>query len=304
MKLGFTPAMKRALGALFILAAAAFLARTVATNWRQLEQVEWHVDPLRLALSVAALVAVLAWGVWVWSRVQRHFEHPPVPVATLMRIWFLSNLARYVPGMQIVAVAQLSRAAGLSSPVLLTSIAVHTGLSLLSAVVVSAWTLPEHLYPALDPRWTGVVATVGAVALVHPATLNYPLALLRRVSGKDVVRWGGRWIDGIALLALAVVSWGLYGAAYYLFLNSLVRIPVATVIPLSGVNALSFALGLVSPSPGGGGVREVAMQKLLGPFFPAAVAAVLSVGARLWSIAGEVIGGIAVLWGTRRAASG
>jgi uncharacterized membrane protein YbhN (UPF0104 family) len=300
LKLRISPRTRRALGVLFIVAAALFLARTVYQNWGQLGEVEWRVEPLRLAASLAALVGVFAWGVWVWSRVQRHFEHAHVPLPTLMRIWFLSTLARYLPGMQIVAVAQLSRSAGLSGAVLLTSLTVHTGLALLSALLLSAWTLPEHLAPGLNPWWTGGAATAAALLLVHPATLNYPLGLLRRVLKKDVVRWRGRWVDGVGLLGLSVLSWVFYGGAYYLFLHSLVPLPARTIVPLAGVNALSFAIGFLSPSPGGGGVREVAMQGLLGPFFPAAVAAVLSVASRLWTIAAELIGGGLVLWLARR----
>ena len=56
-------------------------------------------------------------------------------MGTLQRIWFLSNLARYLPGkvFQFIAVAQLSRGAGLSGAVLLTAMLVHTGITLLSA---------------------------------------------------------------------------------------------------------------------------------------------------------------------------
>lgn len=299
MKLRLSPRTRRLLGALFIAAAALFLARTIYGNWEQLGEADWRVHPFRLAASLAALVLVLAWGVWVWSRVQRHFEHEHVPLPTLMRIWFLSTLTRYIPGMQIVAVAQLSRSAGLSGAVLLTSMAVHTGLSLLSALLISAWTLPEHLAPGVDPRWAGAAATVASILLVHPATLNYPLRLLRRVLKRNVTRWRGSWVDGVVLLGLSVLSWVFYGGAYYLFLHSLVPLPLDTIVPLAGVNALSFAIGFLSPSPGGGGVREVAMQGLLGPFFPAAVAAVLSVASRLWTVAAELVGGGLAVWLTR-----
>jgi uncharacterized membrane protein YbhN (UPF0104 family) len=299
MKLRLSPRTRRVIGALFIAAAALFLARTIFRNWEQLGEAEWRVRPLWLAASLAALVGVFAWGVWVWSRVQRHFEHERVPLALLMRIWFLSTLTRYIPGMQIVAVAQLSRSAGLSGAMLLTSMTVHTGLALLSALLISAWSLPEHLAPGVDPLWAAAAATAASLLLVHPATLNYPLKLLRRVLKRDVVRWRGSWLDGVGLLGLSVLSWVFYGGAYYLFIVSLVPLPVHTIVPLAGVNALSFAIGFLSPSPGGGGVREVAMQGLLGPFFPAAVAAVLSVASRLWTVAAELVGGGLAVWFTR-----
>lgn len=287
------PAWRRIAGALLVAATVWWLGRLIRDNWAGLRGFDWHADPGLLAASVAAHVAVLAWGVWVWSRVLRHFDHPPVRLGTLQRIWFLGNLARYVPGkvFQFVAVAQLSRNAGLSGAVLLTSMLVHTGFALLSAVVVAAWTLAGGLIPGLDARMTAVVVTAGAVLAVHPGFLNRLLAVIPRLLKKDVIRWNAGWMDGLGLLALSVVSWMLYGGAYYLFIAALLDVPVALMVPLSGVNALSFFIGYASPLPGGGGLREVSMTELLQPFMPPAVAAVMSIAARLWTIAAELIGG-------------
>jgi uncharacterized membrane protein YbhN (UPF0104 family) len=298
------PLAKKAAAALIVAAAALFLVRAVVRNWRQVRAYPWHVDPLLLAGSVVALVGVLAWGVWVWGRVLSRFEHSPVGNGTLQRIWFLSNLARYIPGavFQFVTAAGLSRSAGLSAAVMLTSLLVHTGMSLLSAIVVSSWTLTAPLFPALP--WTavvaiGVVVTLGATLVVHPRFLNGALGIIPRLLKKDVIRWNGSWADGIGLLGLAIVSWALYGAAYWLFLRALTPISAARLPMLSGVNALSFAAGYVTPIPGGLGVREWAMKALLLPVLPSGVAALVAVAARLWNIAAEVIGGALVLALTR-----
>lgn len=284
---------RRLLGALLVAAAVWYLADAIAGNWRGLREHDWSVAPLRLWGSVAAHVAVLAWGVWVWGRVLARFEHPPVGLRTLQRIWFLSNLARYVPGkvFQFLAVAQMSRAAGLSGPVLLTSMLVQTGLALLAAVVVAAWTLGELFFPGVSPLWPGAVATAAGVLLVHPALLNAALAVIPRLLRREVIRWNGGWGDGVALLGLSVVSWILYGGAYHLFVSSLAEVPPRMLPALTGVNALSFVAGYASPLPGGAGLREVAMAGLLQPYLPAGVAAVLAIAARLWTIAAELLGG-------------
>jgi uncharacterized membrane protein YbhN (UPF0104 family) len=296
-----SPAWKKAAAALLVVVAALFLARTIERNWRQIRGYPWHVDPLLLCASIAALVAVLAWGVFVWSRVLRHFEHPPVRLPTLLRIWFVSNLARYIPGtvFALLTAAQLSRSAGLSAGVLLTSLLVHTALSLLAAVVVSAWTLSGSLFPALPTPLLAVAATAAAVAVVHPRVLNTVLGAIPRLLKRDVIGWNGSWLDGLALLGLAVVSWTLYGGAYYLYVRSLTPIPASALPVLTGVNALAFVAGVLTPLPGGLGVREAAMQQLLLPMLPAGVAGVISVAARLWSVAAELIGGALVLAFTR-----
>jgi uncharacterized membrane protein YbhN (UPF0104 family) len=285
------------IGVLLIAATAWWLGRMIADNWAELRRFDWRADPGLLAASVAAHVAVLAFGVWVWSRVLRHFEHPPVRLGTLQRIWFLSNLARYLPGkvFQFIAVAQLSRGAGLSGAVLLTSMLVHTGITLLSSVVVAAWTLAEGIVPGIDPLWPRVIAVVVGALAVHPAFLNRLLAVIPRLLKKDVIRWNARWIDGLALLGLSIVNWLLYGVAYHLFVASLAVVPWTLMPQMAGVNALSFFLGYASPLPGGTGLREVAMAELLQPYLQDGVAAVLSLASRLWTIAAELLGGGLVL---------
>jgi uncharacterized membrane protein YbhN (UPF0104 family) len=293
---------RRAIGALLIVATAWWLGRLIADNWAELRRFDWDADLGLLAISVAAHVAVLAFGVWVWSRVLRHFEHAPVRLGTLLRIWFLSNLARYVPGkvFQFVAVAQLSRNAGLSGAVLLTSMLVHTGITLVSAVVVGAWTIAGGVVPGMNPRASALAATALAVLAVHPAFLNRLLAVIPRLLKKDVIRWNAGWGNGLLLLALSIVNWLLYGAAYHLFIASLIDVPLTLMAPMAGVNALSFLLGYASPLPGGGGLREVSMAALLQPYMQEGVAAVISLAARLWTIAAELLGGGLVLLLVRR----
>ena len=296
------PWARRLATALLVAAAAFYLYRSIAGNAGALRRFDWEVDPLRLIASVVAHVAVLAWGVGVWGRVLRFFEHPPVGLGTLLRIWFLSSLARYIPGkvFQFLAVAQLSRAAGLSGAVLLTSLVVHTGMALLSALVLSAWTLPGALFPALPPLAVGLVATIVAGVLVHPRVLNWGVGVLRRLARRDVLRWNGRWIDGMGLLGLSVVSWILYGGAFWLLIASLTDVSAGAVPMLSGVNAFSFFVGYIAIiTPAGLGPREVTMTELLSAMVPRSVAAVLSVASRLWTIAAEIVGGLLVLAFTR-----
>ena len=296
-----SPAWKKAATALVVAAAAWFLFRTIERNWRDIRGYPWHVDPLLLCASVVALVAVLVWGVFVWSQVLRRFEHPPVPLLTLQRIWFLSNLAKYIPGsvFQLVTAAQLSRSAGLSAAVLLTSLLVHTSLSLVAAVVVAAWTLAAGLFPAPLAPWVVAGVTAAAVLIVHPRVLNAVLGAIPRLLKRNVIGWNGSWLGGMSLVGLAMVNWTLYGGAYYLFVRSLTPISPAAVPVLTGVNALAFVAGVLSPLPGGLGVRETAMQQLLLPLLPAGVAGVISVAARLWSVSAELIGGALVLAFTR-----
>jgi len=289
---------QRIVAAALIAAAAWFLGSAVAANWQALREHEWQVSPPLLVASLAVHVGVLAWGVLIWARTLRLFGGPSISFLMLLRIWFLSNLARYIPGkiFQFVAVAQLARGAHLPSAALLASLLVHTGFSLLAAMVLAAFTVAGPLLPVLPSGALGAAVLVGAILLVHPSLLNHVLAAASRLARRDLLRWSGRWGDGLALLSLSVGSWALYGAAFYLFLASLTPLPLASLPLLSGVNALSFVAGYMAiVTPGGLGVREAAMTALLQPVVPLSVAAILAIASRLWTIAAELAGGAAVL---------
>ena len=292
------PRWRVVFGVLLVGAAAVFLGLTIARNGAQLRAYQWDLRWGLLIASVAALAAVLAWGVFVWKLVLDRFEHPRVGLSSLLRIWFLSNLARYIPGKiwQFVGAAELARAAGISRPVLLTSMAVHVGFSLLSAAIVAAI--------AMLGGWSGVhvpavpVAAVGAagLALVHPAVINAVLRLIPRAVHRDVLRWNGGWRDGLLLLALSVFSWAVYGLAFGLFVHAVVGVSASDLVPLTGVNALSFLVGyLVFLAPAGLGAREGAMALLLTPLVPTGVAALVAILSRLWTVVAELAGAVLVV---------
>jgi glycosyltransferase 2 family protein len=293
-----TGRLRGALGALLVLAAGVFLGLTIARQWDQLEQFEWEIRWLTLATSIVGLSLVLAWGVVIWKLVVDRFDHPPIRLRDLLRIWFLSNLARYVPGKiwQFVGAAELARHAGVSRAVILTSMVIHVGFSLLSAAVVSSLVLwPVGLPDGVPIAGLGLLA-VASVALVHPVVLNAGLLVASRLLKRDVLRWGGGWLDGLLILGLSVVSWILYGAAFALFIHSVAGVGWTAVLPLTGVNALSFLVGYaVLLPPAGLGAREGAMALLLRPFLPVGVAAVIAILARLWTIAAELLGAAMVL---------
>jgi glycosyltransferase 2 family protein len=294
---------RRLLGVLLIVAAGAYLTHTILSNAQELRAFQWQARPLRLVLSLIAHVLVLSWGVWVWSQVLRCFPGARVPLPALQRIWFVSNLARYIPGkiFQFVAVAQLGRAGGLGVGVLLTSVVVHAGFSLLAAGVLASWTLGTLFLPAPVVPWAAGGMTAIALAAVHPAVLNGILGVLPKLLRRPVIPWTADWGRGVLLLGLCLVSWAAYGVAYHLLVSALTEVSWSLLPQMAGVNALSFVAGYLSLLPGGIGLREVAMTELLRSYLPGGVAAVLALTARLWTIAAELAGAALAVVLARRA---
>lgn len=294
---------RRAFSALFVLAAFAFLGVYVARNLGQLRDFPWSPRPVLLALSVLVNVAALAWGVWVWKLLLVRVGIR-IPFPALARVWFLSALGRYIPGKvwQFVGAAHLGAAAGLPPVVAVTSLAVHTGFFLVGAVLASVYFLPVAVgnLGGIDLSLLRWLAPFLLLA-VHPAVIGRGLALLHRVARRPVAAWEGSWRDGLLLLGLAMVAWGLNGLALYLFLAGLVPLPTGTAGAMIGINALSFLVGLaVFVAPAGLGAKEGALAALLTVVgLPAAVAALLAVAARLWAVVAEVAPALLLLRGAR-----
>lgn len=283
----------RLLAVALVLAALLFLGLTIARNADELRDFDWNLDPALLVASLAAHVLVLAWGVVVWHRIIMLTTHQRIGLLALQRISFTSSIARYIPGKiwQLVAAAQMAGRVGLSGAAVLTSMAIQVGFTLLAAVLLSAATI------AIPETWPigrlalVVVCAVGAVLLSHPFVIRTALGLLPRALHRDVLAWTGGWADGLVLLALSLVSWLVYGAAFWLFVSSLMDTPARLVLPLAGVNALSFVVGyLVFVAPAGLGAREFAMTGLLGSLIPSYVAATVAILFRIWTITAELLG--------------
>jgi hypothetical protein len=286
--------LRSLLAAGLVAATLVFLGLAIARHWSQIASYDWRIRPVELGASVLLLIAAMAWGVYVWHRVIARFDAPGLRFPVLLRIWFLSNLARYVPGKiwQFVGAVQLGRRAGIAPAVLLTSLVIHTGITLVSAALVSLVALPV-LLAELGPLAGGLVAAAAILGIgaVHPRVLNFGLGLIPDRLYDQGLAWTGSWTDGIRLLALAVVAWLVYGAAFALFADSLVGIPLSAAPALVAANALAFLVGyMVMVTPGGLGAREAALALMLGPLGSLGIAAIIAVAFRLWLILGEVVG--------------
>lgn len=279
-----------------MLVAAAtmlFLGLTIVRQWRELQLYEWQVDGPRLAASVVALFLVFAWGGWVWRHLLGNLG-VRVGFLPLLRLWYLSSLARYVPGKvwQFVGAAQLGRRLGLEPVPLLTSMVLQMGFLMVAGAAVA---LPALLMADIPSGATMAAvmtaAVVLAVVLVHPRVLNTGLDLASRVLPQGVLRWEGSWGAGVRLLGMYILVWVVQGLAFALFVHAVVDLPGAALPVLVGANALAMVAGmLVFVVPAGLGAREAVLALLLSPWAPMGAAALIAVGSRLWTIATELIG--------------
>jgi hypothetical protein len=289
----------------YVLAIAfiAFAARSIWRQWRDASAAELHVQLHWGWLAVSSLVVLATYAllVAVWRRVLKRFG-AVVSFALAARVWFVSNLGKYVPGKvwQFTAMASMMKeqsvplAVAGSSAILVAVCNVVAGF-----IVVLA--LGTQSLRALGSGAETALLTVTGILLF--ALLLTPIS----------VRWattflGRRWKRQVTLNVPAVavwestfgyiITWLLYGLAFELFAIAVVGHAGGNWEAYVATFTLSYLVGyLWLPAPGGLGAREWAMStvfvalKLGTP----AEAAVVTVASRLWLTVLEIVPGLVYL---------
>jgi uncharacterized membrane protein YbhN (UPF0104 family) len=283
---------------------AVFIAVTLTSRWREVISLNWQPRPGVFALACLLLVVSYALVACLWGLALRRAAGTPVRAGA--RIWFLSNLARYVPGnvWSYVGAVELARREGVARPVTLAVMAFTQVLSVGVALLAGLPVLLAERAQLGRPALLGAVAV--AVGAAVAAVFRRQLLELagRRLPGLD----GGDLVPApgtVALLAVGYAAyWAVTGLAFAALVASVHRLEPGEVPLVVAAYAAAYAVGFLSLlTPAGLGVREGVLVVALSPVLPAGPALVVALVSRLWMMAVELAGAaIAQVAAGRRAA--
>ncbi|MEO3744167.1 lysylphosphatidylglycerol synthase domain-containing protein [Plantactinospora sp. B5E13] len=260
-----------------------FLGWSVAGRWDEVRGVLGDLSAGGLVL--AGLAATVAYGCGFLSwRVLLTDLGAPVPVTGAARIFFVGQLAKYLPGKvwPILFQARLGRAYQVpgrtSAAAGLLALLVTLGTGLL----VTVGLLPALGDRAFDRFWWTVLVLPAALVALWPPLLNRLFARLLRLARREPLPrpLTGRGIG--PAVGWSVAGWLAYGVHLWLLLRDAGA--TGATLPLVAVGAFagSWCLGfLLAVAPAGVGAREVAVPLLLAGSVAAPVALVAAVVSRL-----------------------
>ncbi len=279
-----------------------FLVHTGLRHRDQLTMIE--LAPAFLPLLVASVLTGLTYvalvGGWVLSL---KWWRQSLTYIDALRIWFLSNLARYIPGAvwQFVGLAAMCRARGVSAVAATTAILLQQVLLLLTGLVLTLALSPQLLgdwTAARDPVTLIALVLVGISVLIVglPALVPRFKVLTERVTGRDVA-WPEPPVGALGIYAASLlVPWLVYGVAFHLFAVAMMGPGAPPAIVSVAAFVGSYVAGIIAVfAPGGLVVREVALTAALTPVVGAQYALFLAVVSRLWLVAVELITTLLVL---------
>jgi uncharacterized membrane protein YbhN (UPF0104 family) len=301
------PPRRRWRGILRLAVAALFLvviAVVLAGQWQEARPL---LGRLSVSSVLAAMAAVLAgiYATFLSWRAGLTDLGAPLPLTGGMRVFFLGQLGKYLPGSIWPAVTQMrlgrdyqvpQRASGAAVVVFMLMV-VGTGL------LVGLPVVPLLGDDAADEyHWLLLVLPL-AMLLVAPPVLNRVIAQVLRVARRPAMpsRLSAGGILRVA--GWSIVAWLLYGLQVFVLARQLgAEGGWLLLLQCTGAFAVAFASGpLLLVVPAGAGVREAALLLLLGPTITAPRAAVVAVVSRLLFIVGDLAWAGAAALAARRA---
>jgi hypothetical protein len=153
----------------------------------------------------------------------------------------------------------------------------------LVTIIPLASKMSPWLYLSLPLVAAGVVVT-------YPPFLERTVNFFCQKLKRPTIHFEARFTDSLRFMLFYLLSWFLYGFAFFLFVRSATPISWQNFFAFPGIFAGAYLLGLLMIFvPGGLGVREGAMAYLLSFYFPLSVATAIALASRLWLTIIELI---------------
>jgi hypothetical protein len=280
------------------------LAWELTKQWRHFLETPLVVEPrwTYLALATVVVFATYALLIETWRRILLAWGER-LGFGDAARIWFVSNLGKYVPGKiwQIGAMGvmaqqrNVSPAAAAGSAIVSTVVNIATGMAV---ALIAAWRAVEVLSGGHPGLAIAVIAGILGSILLLPTMMPIGLAWLRRVTGRELAL--GAFPRRAVYIAIAgnLVAWIAYGIAFKLFVIGVLGSARGSTAHYIATYASSYVIGyLAFVVPGGLVVREAAQTEALIALqlTTAPQAAVVAVTSRLWLTVLELVPGVVFL---------
>ena len=301
--------LRRSLQAIFVIAILWFGGRLLAQQWEAVRELRATLDPSWTRIGFSGLIVLASYAVLIatWRGTVQAWGSR-IDVLDAARIWFVSNLGRYIPGKvwQIGAMGVMAQRVGVSPVAAVGSALVVSLVHVLVGFAVVAGTGRELLAGTAPSGLLLPVALVGlgAGVLLAPWLLPPGVRLLARLTGRPLEMPAlpprAIWIAGLGSAA----AWLLFGLAFRELAVGLLGAATGDASAYIAVFTLSYLLGFLALfAPGGIGIRELSMAALLvsAGLSTAPEAALLVVASRLWLTVLEILpGALFLVWPSLR----
>jgi uncharacterized membrane protein YbhN (UPF0104 family) len=235
------------------------LGLAVRARWTEVSDQLATLDVGLLVVATGFGLAGVGLSAGIWHAMLRGIGEPLPPSASL-RIFFVGQIGKYVPGAVWPAVTQaaLARDHGIAPRATVAAVTLFIWVHLVTGAVLGVTVLTA----AGDLRMWSLAALPLLVVLLAPPVLRWTLQRLLVLARREPLRALPDGRHMLAACAWALAMWACYGM-HLQVLTAAVHQPIAPVRAV-GVFAASWLIGFVLlVAPAGVGPREAAMATLL-----------------------------------------
>ena len=282
----------RSLIGLVVVAAIFFLLfRSLAANWGDLRAEEIDIRPALLVVSLIPGLAAIVVMSLAWSRIVGSLSPDQQGNRQLPKVFLYSWVGRYIPGKVAYVLGRfyLGRSVGVSTPVLVVSMAYEGVLLAVAAFAFASLTLIPSLAVVSEsvvPYLVLPVFAIGGAVALHPRVMHWGLRFAMRLLGREMVEED--WVlapERMAqIIGLFLITFSLSGIGLYLLIISLTSYSPGYLPLAAGTYTLAGVIGMFAIfAPAGIGVREGFMVGLLQFTMPLEMAILVALATRAWS---------------------
>ena len=279
-----------------------FGGRRLWEQWVDTNRADLHVslDLWRTVLASALVLATYLLLIEVWRAVLA-LSGSHLPRTAAVRIWFVSNLGKYLPGKvwqigamtAFVARYRIAPTVAGAAAIVITVANVAAGFAFVlvaAAKSLSVWGGPRAAW----------LLTIGlVVALCAAPLVAHGWSALAHRLGKPALAVRIPLSAAVLSLAGSFLAWALYGIAFRVFAFGIIGGAPGSWLAWGAAYALSYLVGyLTLIVPGGVVVREVTLTQILTllNLTTPAQAVIIALTSRLWLTVLELAPGIAALF--------
>ena len=286
---------------LFVVLAVVAASYSVSKNRRELAIVLDQLVPLTVVASVLFGMLGTCASFLLWRQLLVGLSVDP-PRSESARVFFVSQLGKYLPGSvwPVVAQMEFGRKVGIGRRTMLAANALTLALGLAVGLIVGAALLPLTSTSALRRFGWFFLALPFLLALLHPRTIPGLLDWLFKRIGRPPLGQRLAWSAMLPAAGWALLSWVMFGLHLYALTSGLgvagPRVLAATI----GGFALAASVGILFlPAPAGAGIRDVVLIATLGVSMTGAQALAVGLASRVLLIVVDLLMAALAVLGSR-----
>jgi hypothetical protein len=283
--------LRAILPAAFGVLAVALAVYAVVGNWPELNRAIRKIGtPALIASLLFGVVGVYA-ACRTWREILVGLGARP-PARTSDRLFFVSQLGKYLPGSvwPVLAQMEFGKRIGTNRRTMLAANLIATALIIAIGLVLAGICLPLSSPAALHRFWWTLLLIPMLLLLVHPRAIPMSIDWSLKLVGHESIDARVPLTASLRGAAWSLLGWLGLGAHLFMLTRALGAHGTSGFLAAIGGEALAVCAGILFiPAPAGAGIRDAVLVATLAPTLGATSALAVALTSRVLLIAVDLL---------------